>query len=336
MTRPTCRALGVRAVRDGIEASPRPARGALRRVDQREPSLHGEGWVTGHRAASRARPRLRAGRRASGSASTDVRGRQGPGPLIRSNGEPTYFAADVGYLLDKFSRGFDHLIYIWGADHHGYIARPAVPRRRWASTRTASRCCSPAGSLRSARRRWSPCRSGRATSTCSTRSSRDRQRRRALVLRLAWRQPDIEVDVDLAKKQSSENPVYYVQYAHARIASILRKAAEAGLSPAPSVAGSLAGAPEAALARAVAHLPEVVEDAVLGRGDADDHGVRDRAGDDLPRVLSRRAGGRPGRARALREAAGPRRGDEDHARQRAGIAWDLGAGLDVGPRPPAT
>ena len=73
----------------------------------------------------------------------------------------------------------------------------------------------------------------------------------------------IDFDIELAKKQSNENPVYYVQYAHARIASILRKAAEAGLSPAPSVAGALAGAPEAALARAVARLPEVVEDAVL-------------------------------------------------------------------------
>jgi arginyl-tRNA synthetase len=73
----------------------------------------------------------------------------------------------------------------------------------------------------------------------------------------------IDFDIELAKKQSAENPVYYVQYAHARIASILRKAAEAGLSPAPDVTGLLAGEPEAALARVVARLPEVVEDAVL-------------------------------------------------------------------------
>ena len=43
--------------------------------------------------------------------------------MIRSNGEPTYFAADIGYLAEKFSRGFDHIIYVWGIDHHGYIAR---------------------------------------------------------------------------------------------------------------------------------------------------------------------------------------------------------------------
>jgi len=72
----------------------------------------------------------------------------------------------------------------------------------------------------------------------------------------------IDFDIELAKKQSTENPVYYVQYAHARIASIMRKGAESGLAPGRRVDGSLAGAPEAALARAVAKFPEVVEDAV--------------------------------------------------------------------------
>src|SRR4029078_11172442 len=75
---------------------------------------------------------------------------------------------------------------------------------------------------------------------------------------------------ELAKKQSAENPVYYVQYAHARVASILRKAAEAGVAPASDVRGGLAGAPEAALARVVVRLPEVVEDAVIAE---ETHGV---------------------------------------------------------------
>jgi arginyl-tRNA synthetase len=72
----------------------------------------------------------------------------------------------------------------------------------------------------------------------------------------------IDFDIELAKKQSNENPVYYVQYAHARIASILRKAADAGLAPAAGIEGTLTGAPEAALARAISRFPEVVEDAV--------------------------------------------------------------------------
>jgi hypothetical protein len=72
----------------------------------------------------------------------------------------------------------------------------------------------------------------------------------------------IDFDIELAKKQSAENPVYYVQYAHARIASIVRKASEVGLAPATDVAGWLTEAPEAALARAVVRFPEVIEDAV--------------------------------------------------------------------------
>jgi arginyl-tRNA synthetase len=80
----------------------------------------------------------------------------------------------------------------------------------------------------------------------------------------------IDFDIELAKKQSAENPVYYVQYAHARIASILRKATEAGLAPATDVVGGLSGAPEAALARVVARFPEVVEDAVWAE---ETHGV---------------------------------------------------------------
>jgi arginyl-tRNA synthetase len=76
---------------------------------------------------------------------------------------------------------------------------------------------------------------------------------------------NMDVDIELAKKQSSENPVYYVQYAHARIASILRKATDTGLAPARSAAGSLAAGPEATLARFVARLPEIVEDAAAAQ-----------------------------------------------------------------------
>ena len=110
-----------------------------------------------------------------------------------------------------------------------------------------------AGSASSSTARRSRCRSGRGRSsrstTCWTRSATDAARwffasRAAHVA--------FDFDIELAKAQSSENPVYYVQYAHARIASILRKAAEAGLSPADDVDGLLAGEPEAALVRVVA------------------------------------------------------------------------------------
>jgi arginyl-tRNA synthetase len=74
---------------------------------------------------------------------------------------------------------------------------------------------------------------------------------------------DIDFDIELAKKQSNENPVYYVQYAHARIASIVRKAADLGLAPASSVRGILDGQPEAALARVLIRFPDVVADAAV-------------------------------------------------------------------------
>jgi arginyl-tRNA synthetase len=93
--------------------------------------------------------------------------------------------------------------------------------------------------------------------------------RSTLVLRVT-RRDDLDFDIELAKKQSNENPVYYVQYAHARIASILRKASEAGLAPATTVADTLGDGPEAALAREVVRLPEVVEDAVLAE---ETHGI---------------------------------------------------------------
>jgi arginyl-tRNA synthetase len=87
----------------------------------------------------------------------------------------------------------------------------------------------------------------------------------------------IDFDIELAKKQSAENPVYYVQYAHARIASILRKAAEAGLAPGGAVEpGALAGAPEAALVRVVARFLEVVEDAAAAE---ETHGITSYATD---------------------------------------------------------
>ena len=75
----------------------------------------------------------------------------------------------------------------------------------------------------------------------------------------------MDVDIEVAKRQSSENPVYYVQYAHARIASILRKAAATGLATAPSVAGTLSGPEERTLAMVAARLPEVVEDAAAAQ-----------------------------------------------------------------------
>jgi len=108
-------------VRAGIEAS-LEALGVHFDVWKSEASLHAEGWV------ERAVERLRLGGHvyeqdgATWFRSTTY-GDDKDRVIYRSNGEPTYFAADIGYVTEKFSRGFDRLIYVWGADHHGTVAR---------------------------------------------------------------------------------------------------------------------------------------------------------------------------------------------------------------------
>ncbi len=249
-------------VRGGIEES-LAVLGVRFDVWTSESRLHREGWVDRAIALLRDHGHVYEQDGAVWFRSTTF-GDDKDRPLIRSTGEPTYLAADVGYLLDKFSRGFDHLLYIWGADHHGYIARTrgAAEGMGFDPDRFQVLLTGWVSILRGGRVVAMSKRAGDIylLDTLLEEIGNDAAR---WFFASRGANLDIEVDVELAKRQSNENPVYYVQYAHARIASILRKAAEAGLSPAPSVAGSLAGAPEAALARAVARLPEVIEDAVL-------------------------------------------------------------------------
>jgi arginyl-tRNA synthetase len=249
-------------VREGIEAS--LARLGVRfDVWTSEGRLHREGWV--ERAIDRLREHGHVYEQdgALWFRSTEF-GDDKDRVIIRSNGEPTYFAADIGYVTEKFSRGFDHLIYIWGADHHGTVARVRNAAEAMGFDRESVQMLLYSW-VRFVRDGQEISMSKRAGEFVTL----DELLAEVGVDAARWSfasrgyTSEIDFDIELAKKQSNENPVYYVQYAHARIASILRKAAEAGLSPAGSVAGTLSGAPEAALARAVVRLPEVVEDAVL-------------------------------------------------------------------------
>ncbi len=184
--------------------------------------------------------------------------------LIKSDGNKTYFAADIGYVAEKFSRGFDHLIYIWGADHHGTVARNRNAAEAMGFDKSRVEMILTG---------WVHFVEGGKELSMSKRAGTfialDDLLAELGVDAARWyfasrgANVNMEVDLEVAKKQSSENPVYYVQYAHARIASILRKAATAGLAPAPALEGSglLAGGPEGTLARIVARLPEVIEDA---------------------------------------------------------------------------
>ena len=228
-----------------------------------EASLHDEGWV------ARAVQRLRdAGEVYEQDGATWFRstayGDDKDRVIYRSDGRPTYFAADIGYVTEKFSRGFDHLIYIWGVDHHGTVARNknAAEAMGYDPERYQVLLI---GWVRFVADGVEVSMSKRAGTFVTLDDLLDAVGTDAARWFFASRAAHVEIDFDieLARKQSSENPVYYVQYAHARIASIVRKAEAAGLAPAASVAGLLAGEPEAALARAVSRLPEVVEDAVL-------------------------------------------------------------------------
>ena len=166
-------------------------------------------------------------------------------------------------MTEKFSRGFDHLIYIWGADHHGTVARVRNAAEAMGYDRDAVQMLLYAW-VRFVRDGEEVSMSKRAGEFIALDELLAEVGVDAARWFFASRAHDLSIDFDieLAKKQSSENPVYYVQYAHARIASILRKAAEAGLAPARRSPVRSTAAPEAALARAVVRLPEVVEDAV--------------------------------------------------------------------------
>jgi arginyl-tRNA synthetase len=247
-------------VRAGIEASLERL-GVHFDVWRSESTLHDAGWV------ERATGRLRGGGHLyeEGGAlwfRSTAFGDDKDRVVLRSNGEPTYFAADIGYVVEKFDRGFDELVYIWGADHHGTVARVRNAAEAMGYDRERVRMILIA---------WVRFVVDGVDISMSKRAGTfitlDDLLEEVGVDAARWffgsraATSGIDFDIELAKTQSNENPVYYVQYAHARIASILRKATDAGLAPAPTIAGLLAEAPDATLVREVLRLPEVIEDA---------------------------------------------------------------------------
>ena len=145
--------------------------------------------------------------------------------LIKENGELTYFTSDVAYHYDKVNRGFDHLIDIWGADHHGYIKRCEAMMEAWGYPGMLEVVL---GQLVNLLRDGEPVRMSKRTGEMVTFEELVDEvgvdATRFLMLSRSSDQP-VDFDIEVAKKQDSSNPVYYVQYAHARICSILRKAA---------------------------------------------------------------------------------------------------------------
>lgn len=147
--------------------------------------------------------------------------------LVKANGDLTYFMSDVAYHYDKMQRGYDHLIDIWGADHHGYIQRCKAMMAAWGYPDALEVVL---GQLVNLLRDGEPVRMSKRTGEMVTfQELIDEVGVDATRYLMLSRSADqaIDFDIEVAKKQDSSNPVYYVQYAHARICSILRKAGEA-------------------------------------------------------------------------------------------------------------
>lgn len=182
--------------------------------------------------------------------------------VIRSDGTHTYFGADIAYVLDKFSRGFDHLIYVWGADHHGDVAR--VRGVAEALGLDPARVEIVLYQFVSFLRGGEPVKmSKRAGAFVSLDELIDEVGTDAARFHLLLFSNDrpMNFDIEEVARQSLDNPVYYVQYGHARIASILRKAGEEGVTR-RSIEGTdlsvLSSEPELDLLRALADAPATI------------------------------------------------------------------------------
>jgi arginyl-tRNA synthetase len=181
--------------------------------------------------------------------------------LIRSDGSPTYFASDVAYHFNKFlERQFDTVINIWGADHQGHVSRmiAVVNALGINPERLKVIICQ----LVTLRRGQEIVRvSKRSGDIITLREVIDEVGSDACRFVFLSRSADAQMDFDLelAKKQSADNPVYYVQYAHARIASILRLAKEKGIDYARGDVSLLITEPELTLIRRMILLPEILE-----------------------------------------------------------------------------
>lgn len=150
--------------------------------------------------------------------------------LIRSNGEPTYFLADVAYHVNKKERGFDRVIDIWGADHHGYVPRMKAAMIALGFGEDFLEVI--IGQMVNLLSQGKPVRMSKRTGEMVTLEELlEEVGKDPLRFFFVSKSTDstLDFDIDLAREQSQKNPVYYVQYAHARICSILRKAEEHGL-----------------------------------------------------------------------------------------------------------
>jgi arginyl-tRNA synthetase len=150
--------------------------------------------------------------------------------VVRQNGQTTYFASDIAYHNDKYRRGFQRVIDVWGADHHGYIPRMQAAIEACGHKRNQFQVIlvQLVNLLRGGQPVAMSTRAGEFVTLRDVIDEVGKDAARFIFLTRHYESP-LDFDMEVAKQQTNENPVYYVQYVHARISSIIRKAVENGM-----------------------------------------------------------------------------------------------------------
>jgi arginyl-tRNA synthetase len=190
--------------------------------------------------------------------------------LVRENGQTTYFAADIAYHRDKYARGFERMLDVWGADHHGYAPRvkAALKALGLEPVKLDVLFVQFANLYRGGKKVQMSTRAGEFV---TLRQLREEVGKDAARFFYVMRKSDqhLDFDLDLAKSQSVDNPVYYIQYAHARICSVLRQLEDKGMTydrrSGLAHVESLIEPQERALLEVLARYAETVETAALAR-----------------------------------------------------------------------
>ena len=188
--------------------------------------------------------------------------------VVRDNGRTTYFASDIAYHLNKRRRGFDRLVNVWGADHHGYVPRVEAGMTAMGEPKECLHVelVQFVALYRGGEKAQMSTRSGEFI---TLRQLRDEVGNDAARLFFVMRSNEqhLDFDLDLAKSESSDNPVYYLQYAHARVCSVMRQLEERGLSwdraAAAASLGNLTEDHERQLMLTLSKLPETVTAAAV-------------------------------------------------------------------------
>ena len=184
--------------------------------------------------------------------------------LKRGNGEFTYFASDVAYHLDKYDRGYDRIINIWGSDHHGYL--PRVRAAMEASEKNIEKLevvfIQFANLIRSGKKVTMSTRSGEFITLKELIEEVTPEAARFFYINRKADQ-HLDFDLDLAKEQSKDNPLYYIQYAHARICSVLRKSRTKEEELSTSELGLLDSSKEIEIQKILKQYPPLIQKAAL-------------------------------------------------------------------------